>query len=390
MKVIEDIKLDFSDVLIKPKSSEMASRKAVELERTFESKYSNEILRCCPIFASNMAATGTFAMARSLEKFDWLTCLHKHYTVDELVNFYYWEEGKTFQNDLAWYSMGLQEDDFKKLYEFRKRLGDLDICGHNQHWMPNICIDVANLYSDALVDKLAKVREISYHSWIMAGNVATPEMVERIIRQGKVDIVKVGIGPGSACTTRLVTGVGYPMLSCVLECADAAHGSSGGYICADGGCQHPGDVCKAFGANADFVMCGGLLAGCDECDGEWEHEYLLDGNLYGSKDTWVKSEDIWPVTRFGQVKDKRKKYLKFYGMSSHKAQEKHNGGIKDYRSSEGRVIEVPYKGPVENVVKDIEGGIRSCCTYIGARRIKDLGKCTTFLKVNRVHNNMDR
>lgn len=336
LKIVNDVKLDYDDVLIKPKSSETASRRNVELFRTFHKfPHTKRTLKCVPIMASNMDTIGTIAMAESLSKHQWITCLHKYYSLEELI--------RVFEISLShmWYTLGITDNDIDKLCKLSINIKALQ---------PNLCIDVANGYTDFFVSRVAHIRELYPDSIIMAGNVATPEMVERLIRQGGADIVKIGIGPGSTCTTRLVTGVGYPQLSATLECADAAHGSSHGYICADGGCRTPGDICKAFGANADFVMIGNMLAGTNECEGDWTSNSL-----------------------------------KFSGMSSYDTQIKHHN-YKDYRASEGRTIDIPCKGSVENVVQQIEGGIRSCCAYIGADNIKHIGKCTTFIRVNRIHN----
>ncbi|KAK9744621.1 IMP dehydrogenase / GMP reductase domain [Popillia japonica] len=185
------------------------------------------------------------------------------------------------------------------------------------------------------------------HINLEAGNVVTGEMVEELILSG-ADIIKVGIGPGSVCTTRIKTGVGYPQLSAVIECADAAHGLQG-HIISDGGCTCAGDVAKAFGAGADFVMAGGMFAGHDECDGE-----VIEKN--------------------------GKKYKLFYGMSSKTAMQKHSGGVAEYRSSEGKTVEVVYKGDVESTVLDILGGLRSACTYTGAGKLKELPRRATFIR----------
>ena len=357
MKIIDEIKLDYSDVLIRPKSSETASRKAVNLYRHIE-KFPNSprTLTVVPIMAANMDTTGTLAMGNKLKDHKWMTMLHKHYKAEEIIKYFstigIHGRKSYYANDLmqtTWLSMGMEISDIYKINAIT--------CGLNG-LQPNLCVDVANGYTDSFIDSVARIRENFPDSIIMAGNVATPEMVERLIRQGGADIVKVGIGPGSVCTTRLVTGVGYPQLSAVLECADAAHGSSHGFICADGGCNTSGDVCKAFGANADFVMLGGMLAGTDECEGEWEYE--------------TEPTD-------------RKKSLSFYGMSSYSAHDKYDGH-KDYRASEGKKVSVLYKGPVSGIVKQVEGGLRSCCAYIGAQKIKHMGRCTTFVRVNRTHN----
>lgn len=368
MKILGSTKLDFDDVLIRPKSSETASRSAVELLRHFDRfPNSTRSLSCVPIFAANMDTTGTFAMADALMQRNWMTCLHKHYSIEELINYYTLDNSVDVPYpsrliDCVWYSLGITDADINKLRSFLTFT----------NFSPNLCVDVANGYTDYFIEKLAEIRSVSQESIIMAGNVATHEMVDRVIRQGKADIVKLGIGPGSVCTTRLVTGVGYPQLSAVMESADTAHGSQHGYVCADGGCKTSGDICKAFGANADFVMLGGIFAGADECNGEWEYEW-----------TGMNCQLFNPFNPEG---DPPKTRLKYYGMSSYEAQDKYSGGPQDHRGSEGKAVYVDHKGPAEGLCKQIEGGIRSCCAYIGAKHIKDMGKCTTFVQVSRTHN----
>jgi GMP reductase len=292
----------------------------------------------------------------------------------------------------------MSEDEITKLITIREQL----------HHPPNICIDIANGYTEKFVSFCASVREFFPSAIIMAGNVCTPEMVQELILHGGVDIVKVGIGPGSACTTRLKTGVGYPQLSAIIECSHAAHGLKSddkrmGLICADGGCRMPSDVCKAFAANADFVMLGGMLAGADECEGEWEYHYDKDGDWVREELGEFSDDFVSALARGGGVvklptkqsfdsphvmlpkMSKQKKSLLFYGMSSEKAQNKHNDGMNTYATSEGRVKKIPYKGPVSSIMTDIEGGLRSCCAYVGATSLKDLPKCAKAVKVNRVH-----
>jgi GMP reductase len=334
MKIEDDIKLDFDDVLIKPKRSEAASRKEVCITRFFKFKYSPYAINKCPIIAANMDTTGSISMAKSLNRQTCLTALHKFHD-REILSLVQIEDHSWF------YTLGIQDEDFEKL----KNLG----------WKPMlICVDVANGYTQQFVKRCAEIREYSPFSIIMAGNVCTPEMVQELVINGRVDIVKIGIGPGSVCTTRLKTGCGYPQLSAIAECADVAHGLSA-HICADGGIKNAGDVCKALGAGADFVMIGSLLSGTDECDGEWFYNDSC-----------------------------QERQLKYHGMSSKEAQTLHHGKMDDYKSAEGIEIIVPNKGPAINIIKDIQGGIRSCCAYIGAKSIKDLAKCCTFIKVNRI------
>jgi len=366
MKIINDTKLDFDDVLLVPQRSRAASRVSVSVERKFNFYHSSQSWSGVPIMIANMDTTGTFDMADSLcTKFNNVVCLHKHYTNED-------HQERLSDLNNYWYSIGIKDEDLLKLAQFSETVNDV----------PNICIDVANGYTDDFVNFCRKVRDIfGNRPIIMAGNICTPEMVQELILHGGVDIVKVGIGPGSACTTRLKAGVGYPQLSAISECSHAAHGLTnkngiGGLICADGGCRTPADVVKAFAANADFVMLGGMFAGSEECEGEWKYEYLTKPS--------GPSKQFWQPIQPGYDTEKRKVSLTFYGMSSHKAQEKY-GGIKDYRSSEGRVITVPCKGSAENIMLDILGGIRSACAYVGASCIKDLPKCAEFIRVNRVH-----
>jgi GMP reductase len=334
MRIEEDLKLDFKDVLIRPKRSTLRSRVDVDVSREYKFLHSSHKWHGVPIIASNMDHTGTFAMANVLAKHHLLTAVNKFATIKE------WQDFTAKQHDLLNYvfvTAGSSDVDFKNLCAV------LEVVDCSM-----ICLDIANGYSQHFVDALKKVRAKFPDKVIMAGNVVTGEMTEELLLSG-ADIVKVGIGPGSVCITRKKTGVGYPQLSAIIECADAAHGLRG-HVCADGGCTVPGDVVKAFAAGADFVMLGGMFAGHDECAGE------------------VFTEN-------------GKSYKRFYGMSSTEAMNKYAGGIADYRSSEGKSANVPYRGPVEDMVLDILGGLRSACTYVGAKKLKELSKCTTFVRV---------
>ena len=368
MKIINELKLDFDDVLIKPKRSKLESRKEVSVYRDFAFPHATtELSSCCPLVAANMDTTGSFYMADTMSRHRAITCLHKHYDVEKYLEYY--KNNLSAASDFVFYSTGTSVSDLEKLdavFEGTKAF----------RWStPNLCVDVANGYSEKFVRILANLRKKYPKSIIIAGNVVTPEMTEELIMHGGVDIVKVGIGSGSVCTTRLKTGVGYPQLSAVMECADAAHGC-GGHICSDGGCRTPADICKAFGGGADFVMLGSMLAGTNECDGEWTYEYLANSSEL----------KFWQPIDPGYPTQKRKAYLQFYGMSSKEAQNKHHDGVANYRTSEGRCVQIPYKGLAEEVLRDILGGIRSCCTYVGAFIIKDLPKKTTFIRVNNTHN----
>ena len=327
MRIIEDIKLDFSDVLISPKRSQLTSRKDADLTRQFTFKHSTHEWSGVPIIASNMDHTGTVAMAHVLMEYPMLTALCKFVESTE------WGWNKNIIR-----TIGLDQN-----------LDDLPY--DDSIW---ICLDVANGYTERFNDYVALMREheATKDKIIIAGNVCTPEATEQIILEG-ADIVKIGIGPGSVCTTRKMTGVGYPQLSATIECSDAAHGI-GGHIITDGGCTVVGDIAKSFGAGADFVMLGGMLAGHWEC-------------------AWDDEEEDPEVTGT----------MTFYGMSSEEAQIKYYGEKKSHRASEGKKVQVPYKGPVKNTVEEILGGLRSACTYAGAKNLKSLSKCTTFVKVNR-------
>ena len=336
MRIVDEVKLDFKDVLFVPKRSTLQSRRQVDLHRTYTFKHSQQTYTGIPIMAANMDGVGTFDMAHALEYMDLFTCLVKSYDL-EAWSKYHPMIGCNHQA----ISTGISDADWERLQVILFGLSRIKY----------ICIDVANGYAEQFGDFVAKVRAKYPKHTIIAGNVVTADMTQELILRG-ADIVKVGIGPGSVCTTRIQTGVGYPQLSAIMECADAAHGL-GGHIIADGGCTCPGDVAKAFGAGADFVMLGGMLAGHTE--GGIEQEY-------------------------GKVK--------FYGMSSESAMDQHHGGVAEYRSSEGKTVEIEYKGPVKRTVQDILGGLRSTCTYVGAPTLKQLSKCTTFVRVTQQVNNV--
>lgn len=363
-KIINEIKLDFDDVLIRPKRSTLNSRSEVNLVRSYSFKYSPRKLLSSPIMVANMDTVGTISMGKSLSVHQAVTCLHKHYDEDVLVNLF------VQPIDLIWYSTGTSKKDIERL----ERIFATIIASGG--YLPNICLDVANGYTEQFVKTATHIRKLFPEVILMAGNVVTPEMTEELIIHGKADIVKVGIGSGSVCTTRLKTGVGYPQLSAVMECADAAHGL-GGHICSDGGCKVVGDIAKALGGNSDFVMLGSFFAGAEECEGEWKYEWLCGQGT--SNEFWQPFDPEVQTT-------KRKVSLKYYGMSSKNAMNKHHDGIADYRTDEGKCVTVPYKGTAQEIVMDIYGGLRSACSYIGANNIKDFGKKTTFIQVNNTHN----
>ena len=378
-KIINETKLDFDDVLIRPKRSTLNSRSEVNLIRTFKFAHSPRELNCVPLMVANMDTVGTIPMGRSLSVHQSITCLHKHYDEDVLVNLF------VKPTDYFWYSTGTSKKDIEKLERV------FNTIKLSQGYIPNVCLDVANGYTEQFVKTAAHIRKLFPEIIIMAGNVVTQEMVEELIIHGKIDIVKVGIGSGSVCTTRLKTGVGYPQLSAIMECADAAHGL-GGHICSDGGCKVVGDICKAFGGNADFVMLGSMFAGCDECEGEWSYEYkaVISRNkeikVGDFKHNVPDHSEWWQPIDPGYKTEKRKISLKYYGMSSKDAMDKHHEGVAKYRTAEGKSVIVPYKGLASEIIQDVYGGLRSACTYIGANNIKDFGKKTTFIQVNNTHN----
>lgn len=336
MRIESDPKLDFHNVLIRPKRSTLTSRSEVSLEREFKFPHSSMTWKGIPIIAANMDTTGTFEVCEALSEHKIITALHKFYTIDD-----YKKAMEVFDlnPDYFMVSSGITEGNLINLTNIINEIPKVK-------W---ICIDIANGYMERFVNFCSRVRSLFPDKIIVAGNVVSREMVEELILNGKVDVCKVGIGPGSACLTRKQTGVGMPQLSAIIECADAAHGI-GGYIIGDGGITCPGDMAKAFGGGADFVMCGGVFSGHDENPGEIIEE---NGN----------------------------KYKLFYGMSSEHAMNKHFGKMEKYRSSEGRVIKVKYKGTIHITVFDYLGGLRSCCTYINAKCIKNIPKCTTFMLV---------
>ncbi|MEC7621034.1 MAG: GMP reductase [Pseudomonadota bacterium] len=324
MLINEEIKLDYSDVLIRPKRSTMSSRGEVNLERTHKFLWSKKEWSGIPIMSANMDTVGTPSMHTVLSKHNMVTCPARHYLKNSTKEF----KGK--EDNICWFG-GIDEID--NLKEVQSGF---------------IGLDVANGYTIRFVDAVKKLREKCPDATIAAGNVVTADMTQELVLAG-ADIVKVGIGPGSVCTTRIKTGIGYPQLSAVIECADAAHGLNA-HIIADGGCVSSGDIVKAFAGGADFVMIGGMLAGHDECEGKVENGFM-----------------------------------EFYGMASESAMDKHDNH-NSYRGAEGKTVKIPHRGRVDNTIKDILSGIRSACTYVGANSLRTLSKCTTFVRVNNTHN----
>uniref|UniRef100_A0A2K5LI56 GMP reductase n=1 Tax=Cercocebus atys TaxID=9531 RepID=A0A2K5LI56_CERAT len=332
-RIDADLKLDFKDVLLRPKRSSLKSRAEVDLERTFTFRNSKQTYSGIPIIVANMDTVGTFEMAAVMSQHSMFTAIHKHYSLDD------WKLFATNHPECLQHvavSSGSGQNDLEKMTSVLKAVPQVKF----------ICLDVANGYSEHFVEFVKLVRAKFPEHTIMAGNVVTGEMVEELILSG-ADIIKVGVGPGSVCTTRTKTGVGYPQLSAVIECADSAHGLQGHIISVS--------LCPGWGAGADFVMLGGMFSGHTECAGE-------------------------VIERNGR------KLKLFYGMSSDTAMKKHAGGVAEYRASEGKTVEVPYKGDVENTILDILGGLRSTCTYVGAAKLKELSRRATFIRVTQQHN----
>ena len=339
MRIEEEIKLDYSDVLFRPKRSTLKSRKDVDLNRKYTFKHSRSSWKGIPIIASNMDGVGEIDVAKKLTSHKLMTALTKQHNINQIGAIY---KKNIFFDSIA-LSCGTSKDSYNRLNSILKKYPKFKF----------ICIDVANGYSENFSNFVSEVRKKYPKKTIIAGNVVTADMTQELVLSG-ADIVKVGIGPGSVCTTRIQTGVGYPQLSAVMECADAAHGL-GAHIIADGGCTCPGDVAKGFGAGADFVMLGGMLAGHKEGGG-----------------------DI--------IEENGTKFIEFYGSSSEEANEKHYGGLANYRSSEGKKVKIQMKNSLDSTIRDILGGVRSSCTYVGASSLKQLSKCTTFVRVNNQYN----
>jgi GMP reductase len=361
MRIKPDIKLDYKDVLLEPKRSQLTSRKDVEMEREFNFLHSGKKFRGTPIMASNMDGVGTFAMAKELQKHRMITVMRKHYTPDD------WDNAVGDGVKLKYVSVctgtgriwSEEAQDYTVMKQVLNNYPDINF----------ITIDVANGYHQNFIDFVKKVRDEYPDKTIIAGNVITAGATEELILSG-ADIVKCGIGPGSVCTTRLMTGVGVPQFSGILECADAAHGV-GGQVIADGGCVYPGDVAKAFAAGSDFVMLGGMLAGHNEGGGNVVTKHTSTGGAH-------KLDNGTFIPHFEE-----QQFVQFYGMSSDAAMATHGSRKDGYRGAEGKLVSIPYKGKVENTLTEVLGGVRSACTYIGAKRIKDMPKCATFVQVNK-------
>ena len=342
-KISDDIKLSYDDVLIVPQANSFKSRKDIEVEVEYGFLHSSKVFRGVPIMTANMATCGTFEIAKVLSTYNIITTFHKYYTVSEYVDFF-----KEFNSSYTiCYTLGSREKDIEQLKEMieMRLIDNFDF----------ICIDVPNGYIDVFIETISLVRGLCPNHIIIAGNVVTPEQTLKCLKAG-CDVVKIGIGPGSACTTRRMAGVGYPQISAVLECSKVAQeyvaktGHRGRVIC-DGGQQFVGDVCKGFCAGADFNMFGSMFSGYDESGGE-----VVE--FYG------------------------KKYKEYFGSSSTKALNKFYGKKDKHRASEGRETYVEYKGSIHDFIQELFGGIRSCGTYIGAKGISEFFERSVFVRTN--------
>ena len=368
-QILSEIYLDYSDILIKPKmGNNLSSRKDVNLTREYVFKR-GQIRKGLGIFNANMATVGNFETAKHLLKAGMFATLHKFYTAEELIDFMRQCQNEKIDYSNLFISIGIKNG--------IRELDKLKEIEDSAMWFkPNICIDAPNFYIDKAFEVLKHCRELFPESVIMCGNIASSDICHKLLDYA--DILKVGIGPGSVCRTRSVTGCGVPMVSCILDCADVVH-SVGGMICADGGIVEVGDICKAFALNADFVMSGGMFAGTDEAEGEViekcykTNEYAID-MIDGSKP--IPDQPLYDI----------KKYKLYYGMSSTLANNKFAGGMSNYKASEGREAFIPYTGSLDKILQDIKGGIASACTYIGAANVKDMSKCATLIKVNHTIN----
>jgi GMP reductase len=360
-QILHEINLDYSDILIRPKMGiNLNSRKDVNLERLFKFKH-GQTRTGFGMFNANMATVGNFAVAKKLLSRGMFATLHKHYSVSDIGDFLNSARQEKVPLDNLFITIGLKniEDEIQKLKELESK--------YNWKQPRNICIDAPNFYIQKALDVLARVRKEFSDAVIMAGNIASGDICLKLLDYA--DIIKCGIGSGSACLTRKQTGCGTPMVSLIVECADIAH-SVGGHICADGGIVDVGDIAKAFCLNSDFVMAGGMFAGTDEAEGETIEKHFETSEIIDGKHVI------------------QTKYFKqYYGMSSEYANNKFAGGMSNYKTSEGRELLIPYTGAIDRVLQDIKGGIASCCTYIGATSVKHMSKCATIIQV---HNQLNK
>ena len=350
----EEEQLDFKDVMIVPTPSTVESRSHTSVVRPYKFMWSGKTIEGNPAIASNMDCTGTFEMAKELEKHQMFCALSKHYSAEDIIQFLESNLKDFGTNDYVFISTGLRGDDFSKLKQIMKT----GLC-------KNIRLDAPNGYIQGFIQHLNRIRHTFPDAIIMAGNVVTPEKTAEIIQNG-ADVAVVGIGGGSQCSTRAMTGVGRPQFSTVLDNVDAAH-TAKGMLCSDGGITQPADYVKAIAAGSDFVMIGGYFAGCSEAGGQLIRRVIETSEITDEKT--------------GQKRRYIEERKLFYGMSSEYAQNKHYNGMHQYRASEGIVSLVPYVGPVAKKIQELEGGLRSAMTYTNSKTIDQLQNNAEFYKV---------
>lgn len=365
MQIIDSVQLDFSDVLIKPRRSSIDSRSKVDITREYKFKWCPYVIKGTGIMQANMGTIGNFNVSRKMLNNGLFACLHKYHNINDLIDFY---KELIDKGDDTWrrclLAIGLRDDGIDKLRTLNEKLGV----------QVGVKFDVPNGYIPQVKEKVIELRKEFPEMFIMVGNVVTSDITEDLILSG-ADCVAVGIGPGGQCLTREQTGCGRPQLSAIIECADAAH-QVGGMVCGDGGITCPGDLGKAFGAGADFIMIGSMFAGTLEADGDIVSKWIFTGEYEPADD----GSGFEPHLEL-------KEFKKFYGMSSTLAQETFGNGKPKYRASEGRVTLVPYAGDIDGVIEELLGGLRSTMTYIGAWKLKNIPKQCTFYKV---HNQLNR
>lgn len=388
MLIHNDIQLDFDDVLIAPQTTTINHRGEVDIIREF--KY----LDVCgvPVISANMTQTGTFDVASKLLENDYFATLHKFYKAEEIIEFIQSQKRKNILNGLIdccgeymgneknlFVTVGKRnwDEEFKKIETIYEQTGAL----------VSVLLDVPNAYIPEIVDCVKQLREFmneqNCHGGLIAvGNVCSGDETQKLILAG-ANFVKVGIGPSPVCDTRIKTGCGRPQLSAIIECANAAH-QVNGYIIADGGFKTNADFCKALVAGADICMSGSMFAGCEEANGKIvekcfrTNEYDIDYGYDYSLTEFANPEPGKPKFEFKQFKE-------YYGMSSFRAQRENYGKVTTTGTSEGVECKlVPYTGPIQNTINDINGSLRSCGSYIGAKNIKSFSRQGMFYKVNRI------
>ena len=330
---ISSSQLDFRHCLIVPtRTSTIRSRSQVKTQTLVHFEKSHQDWIGTPIWTSNMDSTGTIAMYDKIHKYGLVTCFDKNINKDLLENDY------DLDRERYSVSTGINIKDIEIIRKVIEK--------YNPKFL---CVDVANGYMEKFISTVAYLKTCYPDVIIVAGNVVTPEVIPTIGEAG-ADIIKLGIGSGSVCTTRIKTGIGCPQLSAILNCHETAH-NCGIKIMSDGGIQNPGDICKAYAAGADFVMVGGLLA--------------------GHADT---TENV--------VESNGQKFAEFYGMSSKEANNKYSGGMKHYKAAEGKKVLIPLKDEsITDTIEDILGGVRSCCSYLGAFNPSQIYERSNLIKV---------